>query len=603
MYKRVLIYGIVSLFILSACGQGGKKTSPPPVKTANVLVQFQKVRKDSDWAIVPVNTIHKVVELRGDGSFSIKELKRNDAKDMNLTIAFDNTGYVGAVCENGNAFLVGGRDIFFFDVKSLEIRYIGRDLVNPVNMNPIAHGSFYTNFPLPGADTDQLIVADCEGNYAVVNECNMGGGCITYKGDSALLVVHANGDKAWVFRESANVSAQRVYDSSGKMVSEINTQNPDNFLRVEGTSKSHWIIAEYDQNNDIRKLHFVNRSDGSVKSVGVNLATGTIANVVAVTVGSNVYFAVWTNNSIFYMKFDGNNVASIKSINATGVFTIVKLDGQGRLYAVDNNASDTIIWVKTDGSQGNATASGPITSMFGVTDGIFVNAGTYQTYTAGGTVSNATPAQTNAFQVCDNGNAYNEAYDNMVCFDPGSANMEVAFVPDLNGAQAGNVGDTVFPATLAGVTDSALYGMWNDIWFKCDILNKSCALTTLTSQDIPVFTDAYAVPVMSSVSNRVTVLSLINGEIMYDFDIYPIEAPGFSSDLSKMVDVQPNPGDICDSVADQPLSSYSPLYSNLEYQYVEGTQNGWDKKAIISYNIVPDVGTPVDCIHSVLHVW
>ncbi len=603
MRKRAIIYGVFSLFLLSACGQGGKKEPQPTVKTANALVQFQKVRKDSDWAIVPVGTAHKVVELRGDGSFSIKELKRNDARDLNLTIAFDSTGFVGAVCENGNAFLVGGRDIFFFDVKSLEIRYIGRDLANPVNMNPIVHGSFYTNFPLPGADTDQLIVADCEGNYAVVNECSIGGGCTTYKGDGAFLVVHSNRDKAWVFREPANVSAQRLYDSSGKMASEINTQNPDNILRVEGTSKSHWIIAEYDNNNDIKKLHFVNRSNGSVKSLNVNLATGTNANVVAVTVGSNVYFAVWTNNKIFYMKFDGNNVASIKSINATGNFTVVKLDGQGRLYAVDNSASDTIIWVKTDGSQGNATAAGPITSMFGVTDGIFVNAGPYQTYTAGGTVSNATTSQANAFQVCDNGSVYNEAYDNMACYDPGSTDMEVAFVPDLSGAQAVNVGDTGSLTLFGGITDSALYGVWNGIWFKCDILNKSCSLTTLTSQDIPVFTDVYAVPVMSSVSNRVTVLSLVNSEIMYDFDIYPVEAPGFSSDLSKMVDTQPNPGDICDSVSNQPFVSYDPLYSNLEYQYVESTQDGWNKKAVISYNIVPDVGTPIDCIHSVLHVW
>jgi len=134
-------------------------------------------------------------------------------------------------------------------------------------------------------------------------------------------------------------------------------------------------------------------------------------------------------------------------------------------------------------------------------------------------------------------------------------------------------------------------------------MNKSCSLLTLTSQDIPVFTDANVVPVMDSVSNRVTVLSLVNDEIRYDFDIYPVEAPGFSSDLTKMVDVQPNPGDLCDAVANQPLGGYPALYSNLEYQYVEGTQSGWDKKNVISYNIVPDVGTPVNCIHSVVHVW
>ncbi len=630
MKKTIAFVGLASLIFAVSCGKGKKSEPSLGIPTANVLVQFQKVRKDSDWAIVPVNTIHKVVVLTEDGEFEIKPLNRDDANDRNLAIMTDSTGWIRAVCEDGHTFLGNFIsdgvppdpdivDIYFFDVKKLEIRYIGRANTN-LFLNPVVESALYANANVSRRNLsfigDNLIVIDCNGNFAIVNECNFGDGCHTIAGGNVLLALHDitpnnNLDalkKAFIFKPiSSEITSSRMYDSSGKMVEEIKVSDIDNKLRLEAQTNTHFIIAEYDSNNNIVKFHFVNKSDGTVKSVNQSITTNGNATTVAVSVGTDVYFAVMDNGSqnIFIRKFDGNNVSTIKDINATGQFKQMEFDGKGNFYYVDNNALNTIGYVKPDRTTGTATAAGNIGFMAGTTDGIFVNAGgTYQTYSAGGTVNNANGTQQNAFGVCENGTIYNESQDNMYCYDNGTANREISFVPNLANATAVDVGGSGGGAAQRqGDTSSAVYLTWNNFWYKCDIPNRTCSAMVLTTQDINTFVDVYSVVSMNSLSNRATVLSLVNDEIMYDFDIYPIDAPGFSYNADKMVDTKANPGDLCDGVANQPFGGYPQLYSSLEYQAVIGTSNGWDKKPIITYNIVPDVGTPIDCIQNVLYVW
>lgn len=614
----------------TGCGGGGggdeDGVGGEPQLFANVLVRV------TSWlgSFSPARSDYLI--LGTDGSTS--RLSRNDAADRDLTNVLS--------CPNGNAILkTADNTYYFFDAQNKEIRFlawtnVSSTIIYNENREPVgirSGGSFGSN---------GLLVAYCNGQFVVNNNCSGTSPCDIYADMTSNTVVAVNQNTGTIYsiKHPSDLVAAFVVDGSN--LQESVSVNEGNSMGVDNASPNWAGALELDSENRVVALLLVDLQTGSVyrqelpnQPVDVTPATNDTASPNTLLMredGNNLYIAITRTfhlgARIWYGKFDGSQLTEISLVtdldgdtNTTEWISDIDMDGKGNLYYIESNNQNTIRSVATDGTTGSASAAANfnlewlIGMILPLEDGVVLSYGagpTYTTYKAGGnslTDVQAGSEAEKAAQNCANGWILQYGDLTTTCFDSGAGQNEVSYLPDANTANwklvnpdGANTDNALDPFDFGIYQGSTLYVRDSQHWYKCPVNQTSCSrLTNVTVADTHGYSSTPRVEVDTTVG-YISVVDLIEDSITTFNWSYPGVDFVVSGDLKKAAFTYAEPTSRCDTVGEGNV---------IVTEDITRAQNDPNAQTYTSTTVFEDpiLDDPANtnpsfrCISSVLSVW
>ncbi len=541
MVKKLLVGALTALVVIS-CGKakgggGGGATTKVTPTGVSALVETQKVRVDGSNPPVVVGFSHKVLNAGG----GLSNLNRDDALNKVLTTSM--------LCKNGNAVLSDGANTYyFFDAQKKEIRLLGRTGAGGGILNLGGVRAFSS---LGGSG---FLLAFCDGEYVFTNECSLGK---CQSSSSQKLVAFANKGMLYVVPAPKGVKTFRFWQSGNLSKSiNLNFNNPPTNLMVRDS-------------------------------------------------GNFSYVVVWNNKELWFGSYSHatSTLRSLKAVNAPAGanFQFVVLDGSGNLYYVLSNNLNQVVGITNVGTQltQNLGVGLNVNALIPLSDGVAIwDGASWHTWKAvsGATLTTLTATSTlaQALNLCLVSFG-NEATNTMFCFDPATPNNELAIINSTTSATLLNPDNQATPNFLSfgGSTGGLVFLKdLNNRWVRCDLINKSCTtLKNVSTLDTNVFSQG---PQIAISAGRTYVVDLINDQVLYDFTISPLFVWGASLDSTKLLNLSPEPGSLCDRVG---------LFNAVETQSATNSSGTWQVSGVKRVVIFKDSQPPSECLSKVLSVW
>ncbi len=557
-----------------------------------------------DWTIDAVSFGARYLIVDGNGN--ILPLSRNDAGESWLDTVLQ--------CRGGSAILDDGLNLYFFDPKKKAIIQISN------NSSGLSVLSIFNNQLVPVGYFDlsglSFTVIFCNGDYFVTNEVNASNGRAFSVGN---VVIALSNKKVFVILFPTSLQNQMYWESPTGISQSVSVGDivNNNFIvnpfGIPASSK-YTVIPEIDQNNDLTALAIVDNNTGSVNRVPISPAFsfgGTAPDFVWVQdVGNDTYIAIGdsgtVNTDIYFAKYNGTSLSPIGAspLNIPNQLIGLGLDGNGNLYAIDNNGGVYTLYSRTaDGStDANVAFTGTPSNAYRVstqtwiwspshmlplTDGILMRntGGSNFLYKAGETtITDLTAAggtpdtiATSCAVLLDlsNRTVFNAASSKLTCYDRNVGAGEVAFLPSADTTTWSTLNpDGVDTNGRMGLTSSV--GVWNDYiytrdpnyWYMCPIGGTSCQkLNNVT----PFETGVFSVFPQFVNTPRWMRVDIVNDEVKtFNYFNNFVATPTFNWNLTALVTGYSEGGSLCDSenagwgatilVADRVgASSYSEL--------------------------------------------
>ena len=619
---------------LTGGGGGGGAGGPLGQLFANVLVRV------NTWLVYPGDSTPSgpassdYLILSTDGS--IGQLSRNDAGDRNLVPV--------ANCPNGNAILsTGNNTYYFFDAQKKEIRFlawtnagVGNVLFNEKReLIGITSGG--------GAGSNGLLVAYCNGQFVVNNNCSAASNCNINQNMVWNTVVATNAGTGTVYSIKYPSDLKGAFVVDGSNLQESVSVKAGNQMGI-GSGSPNWAgLLELDNNNRVVALLLVNAQTGAVyrkelpnQPVDVTPNSNNAPNVFLMREdGNNLYIAIArigeNDARIWYGKFDGNNLTQISLVdplaNANNEQLLdVNMDGKGNLYYIENQNQNTIKSVTTAGNAASANAgvgnnfgavwpAGVGNMILPLEDGVVLAYGggpTYTTYKAGG--NSLTNLQANsdpekAAKNCDNGNILQSGDLTTTCFNRGAGQNEVSYLPDANTANWKNVNpdgintNNALNAAANIYQGSTLYLRDNQYWYKCPVNQTSCSkLSNVTVAEMNNY-NAFPQVTTGATVGYISVVDLIGDSVTTFNWSYPGVNWILSGDGKKAAFTYAEPTSRCDQVGNGNV---------IVTEDITKKQNDPNAQTYTSATVFEDTTltdpantnpAAFQCINSVLNVW
>ena len=602
--------------IFGGGGGGDGGTTPTAVLAGKALIAISANAIMFDDAPGGNQLLYDYMVVGTDGS--LNKLNRNDARDRQLVNVLS--------CPNGNAILrtTGvNQTYYFFDAQKNEIRFLaftgaGSTVLRNEKREPVG---IYSG---GGAAHNGLLVAYCNGQYAVHNECTTATGCTMFNFMmwNTLVATNTDTDTVYSFPYPADLKGAFVVDNDN-IIKRANVK-PGNQLGIGAFSPTRGIFLELDNQNQIAALIIVDLTNGNVvrkelnAPVDVTPGSGTGPNIILVRDDGNTTYIAVTRTGlndarIWYAKYDGTNVSNIATIDPDGNNAIqsqvieINMDGKGRVYYIENNSPNTIRATDQGGNSSNANSAGFNTNFFNNTarilpleDGVVIHDGQYRVFTPGGTlnaVAGGSDAE-KAVQVCDTGTIHLSGEFTTVCADRTKGANEVAILPDASTNNwtllnpDGNDLNNVFGDNGHMYLANELYLHSATAWYKCDVNAKQCSKLN----NVTPFETGFSMLPQVLTNNTVGYISYVD-LITDTLESYKWSYPGnqwiTSWDGKKLAAIYASPTSICDE----------PGVGESNILVIEELGQNTTEANIFPETESSPIPDPFRCINAILHTW